>query len=571
MAAKRKIIGLDVGRHAVKLAWAERRGGTPHVTRTETLRLPPGTADVKSVVLPWLEQQKVAGSHCVIGIPGFQSMFQPFVLAPGDPRSLEDAAAMETVKFNEMASETMVYGFTPIALNEGEKRLLLAMARPTLLDHLLAWGRDAGVQLVDIVPTPVALSKSLGGIADTETSPTLILSIGHSSTDLAVVSPAAGLMFARAFASGGQVFTDRLARAQNMPAGQAENLKVTNGSLLPDTELAPTLKQAADAWLGEVEACLSVYRSLYTGRTGEIRKVLVTGGASKLPGLVPSVSARLDVPAEAVSEVHAGHAGMQDAGAFAVAAGLAFCGLESHEDHISLLPQDVRDELTFKRQKPFWIAAGLMAVLIFGASLVGGFRDFRKQAAQLQRYKADLKKRQELVQQIETLRHRNEQVHAAGRPLRTLIGAGPVMRRLIGVVAEQKAGRDRITMISDADSYFFEADWDEEKAEKLGMRERRRKAKRGEERVASKGIERVIVEGYTRDLGLARVKEMIHVLRSKPYVTRADLLSDDKLVGGTQEWSSLGRLFVIDVSIDTRWDMAGDTAADDTTDDKNEA
>jgi hypothetical protein len=112
-------------------------------------------------------------------------------------------------------------------------------------------------------------------------------------------------------------------------------------------------------------------------------------------------------------------------------------------------------------------------------------------------------------------------------------------------------------MICDADCYFFETEWDEEKETKLGMREKRERAKRAEEQVACKGIERIIVEGYTRDVGLSRVKELIQVLRSKPFVRSADLLSDDKLVGETAEWSQLGRLFVIDVGINTLADGPG--------------
>lgn len=551
MAAKRTVLGLDIGRHAVRLVWAEMRGGKPRVTRTESLRLPPATADTKGVILPWLEQHKVAGSACVIGIQGFQSMFQPFVLAPGDPRSLEDAAAMETVKFNDMASETMTYGFTPVSLNEGEKRLLLAMARPTILNQILAWGTDAGLRIMDIVPTPIAMCKSIETTIQEEDGPVLVVGIGHSSTDVAVYSRSAGLMFARAFPSGGQLFTDRVARTRGVPGPAAEKLKIDKGSILPDTELAEPLKQVADAWIGEVDACLGVYRSLYTGRSGELQKLIVTGGGSQLHGLATYAGARMELAVEAASETIEGHAGIEGIADFSVAAGLAFCGLGHGDEHISLLPQGVRDELTFKRQKPFWIAACVMAALIFGASLAGGFRDYRRQADRLSKDKASLRRRQELVTQIERLRFRNRQIRAASAPLRTLMGASPVMRDLISVIAEQKSPRDRITMICDADCYFFETEWDEEKATKLGIREQRERAKRAEERVASKGIERVIVEGFTRDVGLSRVKDLIQVLRSKPFVTSADLLSDDELVGETAEWSQMGRLFVIDVGINS--------------------
>jgi len=158
MARKGTVVGIDIGQYAVKAVWAERRGGTPIVTRMESLRLPTDRSDSGNIIGPWIEKMGIPAFPCVIGLPGAQSIFQPLFLPPEDLRTFEQATAMEVVKFNEMASETMIYGFSPISINPGERRLILSMARPSVLHDALGRARTLGLDVIDIVPTPAAAS-----------------------------------------------------------------------------------------------------------------------------------------------------------------------------------------------------------------------------------------------------------------------------------------------------------------------------------------------------------------------------------------------------------------------------
>lgn len=553
MPAKRTIVGLDIGRAVVKAAWAESRGGVPRVVRTESLKLPPGVLDTRGVLLPWLEQQRIAQYPCVVGIPGDKAMFQPFMLPPGDPRSLDDAANMETVKFNEMASETMVYGFTPIELNPGEKRLLLAMARPSVLSQYLSLQKEAGLNIVDAVPTPAALFRALhtaNGAAGEGV--TLYLGLGHSATDLAIAGSQSGLLFARAFASGGQVFTDRLAREGRLAGAVAEAAKIERGSLLPDADTAPALRQAADQWLTEVESCLSVYRNLFRGRNTEIARVVLCGGAAALPGLAAYTAAKLGLQQVALASELKDRQGLQAPMTFATAAGLALCGLDPDGTHISLLPADMRDELMFRRQKPHWIGSAVIAALILAVSLAGGLYVYRRQSADLRGQKASLKRRQDLVTEIERIHARSSQILQMAAPVERMAKGGPALRRLISLVGEKKSARDRITLICDADSYFFDEDLAPVDTRTMGMRERKRREQMETSRMSNAGISNAVIRGYTRESSLTTVKQLITDLRAADFVANADLLSDDKLVGEqameTNVWRR-GRPFVIEVSL----------------------
>lgn len=551
MAAKKTTVGLDIGRYSVKAAWAESRGGPPVVTRTEHLRLPLGGVDAKNVIMPWIEGQKIASHPCIINLPGTQCMFQPFTLPPGDPRSLEDAAAMEAMKFNDIASETMTYGFTPIEINPGEKRLLMGMARPSVLDGVLSIAREPGLEIIDVVPTPVALFRVMRDTAKTD-NVAMFIDIGGSETNIAIGSDQKGLMLARAFASGGQLFTDALARESRVAGAQAENQKVREGSLLPDGMHADVLRSAADMWLSEVESCLSVYQSLFPGSNSNIGRIVVTGGASELPGLPEYIEAKLGTGVT-VAEAVKNATTIDDPANYAVASGLALSCFESTGEHISLLPAEIRDELMFKQKKPYWIASGVVAALIFGVSVAGGFRYGAKQSDHLREQKASLKRRQDLAIQIENLQKRTDMMLEMAAPVKTLLHSGPMIRDLLSLVAEKRATTDQILMISDADSYFYEEEWKEEEEEKtLGFRDRRRMEERNEQMNQREGIQRVLIKGLTRETSLSTVKQLITELKELDFVASADLLADDELVsvpGSTSEGRVSERSFVIDVSL----------------------
>ncbi len=552
MASKTTIVGLDIGRYSVKAAWAESRGGAPGIVRTEHLRLPLGGVDANSVILPWMQQHKIASHSCVIGLSGAQSMFQPFMLPHGDPRTLEDAASMEAMKFNDIASEAMTYGFTPIDLNPGEKRLLMAMARPSVLDGALSLGREQGLDVIDVVPTPVALFRVMRATA-TAAVPCMFMDVGGAETNIAVGSDQTGLMFARAFSSGGQLFSDALARENKVPGAQAENQKVREGSLLPDGLHAGVLRTAADMWLSEVESCLSVYSSLYPANKSSITRIILTGAASALPGLSEYIEAKLGVDVT-VAEAVKNTTGIDDPANFAIAAGLALSGFESSSEHISLLPAEIRDELMFKQKKPYWIAAGVVAALVFGISVAGGFRYGARQSKHLREQKASLKRRQELALQIENVRKGTGMMLEMAGPVKKLLGSGPMIRDLMSVVAEKRATTDQIIMISDADSYFFEKEWNEEEEDTLGFRDRRRLAEREEEIAEQIGIGRIVIKGLTRETSLSTVKQLITELTALDFVASADLLADDEVIvlpDGAAEGRISERPFVIDVTLVT--------------------
>ena len=205
---------------------------------------------------------------------------------------------MEVLKFNDIASEQMVYDATSAALQAGDKRLLIAMARPTLLNGVVGMARDLGLDVVDIAASPVAMFNALSDLPGTSAqAPSLMIDIGQSTTQVAVGTNRT-LLFARAFASGGQAFTDSAARQAKLPYLEAERVKVAQGRVAPDAPgaLDQGLTAAAGLWLREVEACLALHASIMPEADARPTRVILTGGGAALRGLPEFVQARLGLP-----------------------------------------------------------------------------------------------------------------------------------------------------------------------------------------------------------------------------------------------------------------------------------
>jgi len=497
-----------------------------------------------------------------VGIPGQQTMFQPFVLPPGDPRTEEQAASMEVVKFNEMASETMLYDLHPFELSPGERRLLVAMARPTVVDQLLGMAGGLGVNVVDVVPSPVALFSALETACEPHEEPVIYANVGHATTELAVGS-SAGLVFARSFSSGGRMFTEALARAGDLAYSRAEELKITEGFVpYPDSSTGAgekrlslksasaqsPLAQTTDLWLSEFQSCLSVYKSLFAEQRMQPKRIVLTGGASQLRGFREYIEQKAQLQTVHAEQVP-GSRKPEDATTYAVAIGLALSKLGAGPVSISLLPPSLREELELRRQKPYWIAAAVAGGLILAVSLVGGCRDLRRVKAELGAQRASLRRRQELVQQIEAVKAGTDQIRRMARPVRGLLHAAPLLRDLVTLVAETKDEDDQITMVCDADTYFKTNPLAPPDEEEIRSGRRRRDPSLNRDNLATNPVcERVIIEGFTKQSNLSTVKGLIASIKEADYVESADLVSDDKLVDPVTRYSARDmRRFVIEV------------------------
>lgn len=523
--AVKTILGFDCGTHTIKVVWAERLRRGFQITKSDTLRVPAGNGGSAAFVASWAEKNGLGKIPCVVGIPAQQVLFQPFSMQPDDPRTTEQAAAMEVARYSDMASEQMVHDAAPVKVSDHQKHVLLVMSRESQVEQVLSNAKRYGLDVIDMVPSPVALYNSMEYRNQSRESTTLYVNVGASCSEIAI-GTGGGLLFARSFAIGGQMFTDAIARSSNQSYAMAEERKLNASEPVPPGVLAPVMS----LWIAELNACMAVYRNQFPERRLHPGKIVLTGGGACLRGFPDAVSAALNIPAARV-DAQPRATPADNPMIFSVATGLAQAALGHTASRIRLLPPRVRDELSFRQQKPWWLAAALVAAAILGLSVAAGVYDSKRWREIMTNQNASLARRQELAKQFYHARMQADAIQGMAIPVGALLRTGVVVRELISLMAAAKAKDDWITLISDSAFYSMpptEAPPDGEAV--ADTRERRTPRKQPVEAPGVNKVERVIVEGYTKTADFTTVKELIAKIQQAPFVEKADLLSDDRLV-----------------------------------------
>ncbi|MFZ4396779.1 MAG: pilus assembly protein PilM [Kiritimatiellia bacterium] len=545
MPRTRNIVGLDIGTRTVRAVWMQLQGTTPRVLRVESFALPLDAPDASQLIRSWLSKVGLNNAFCAVGLSGGSTIFQPGRIPHSDPRTPQQAAAMDLIQFNEMAGDTMRYDVHAFhAPSEpGHTLYLLSMARPVAIERMLQSAQLLGVRPADLIPSSVALYNALEPLAGPHTQPWVYLDIGHQQTDVAI-GFAAGLLFARSVPIGGRAFTDAVATAASLSPTQAEARKHADGGL-DDPTLGPALTAVADRWTAQVNSCLGVYRNQFSGSAFAPGQVVLTGGGAQLRGLVAHLSAQLRIPAMHAADLP-GAASAPDTrlwlGSADLAAGLATTALESVPARVSLLPAKLRDEIVFKEKKGYWVAAAVFVALALGLFTAYGFSAISEANHKMRAEQKRLQYCEELARQIKEKQALCDQIRTRAEPVLQILSGGPLARDTLTLVANSINTNDWISLFCDEASYLPQAaettppKTPPRRSPFALFRDLRAAAPAAATRSLPpppiKGISKpnFIIEGYTPDPSLGTVKEMLKRLRTATLIAKADLLADDRVL-----------------------------------------
>jgi type IV pilus assembly protein PilM len=248
-----------------------------HMARFKTKNVMLGVGNqrvvVREVSVPWLEDKELR-----------QSL--PFQVQEFVPISIEDAL-LDYYVIEEFESD-----------NRRMVRLLLVAAQKAMIEQMVHAVEDAGLRPVGLDLIPFAILRSVGttGFSDLQGEDggdEAVIDVGADVTSICV--HAAGVpRFVRVLPAGGSDITSAVAKVLNMQPEEAERLKRgAGGSVSKETseEARTAIGARAASFVDEIRSSLDFYSSQVQG--GRIRRVLLTGGGSKLHGLLDMLGDRL--------------------------------------------------------------------------------------------------------------------------------------------------------------------------------------------------------------------------------------------------------------------------------------
>ena len=175
----------------------------------------------------------------------------------------------------------------------GKMDVLLVAAPLTLTKKYLKILADAGLEAVGLETETLAASRSLVG-SDPKTPTTLVANIGAATTDISIVSRGF-IRFTRSISTGGEAFARAVSQELGFEIDRAREYMRSYG--LEESQLEgkvmKAIKPIFDVVVSEIKRSLAYYATHCQGDS--IRRVVVSGGAADLPGVLVYLAATLNL------------------------------------------------------------------------------------------------------------------------------------------------------------------------------------------------------------------------------------------------------------------------------------
>jgi len=283
-------------------------GGRSELVSLGQVGLPP-RAVVDGVILD-LPAVRAALERCVkeggfspgdvyLGIAGLRAITREIEMPLVPDSEIDAAVRLQALDVIPFAVDKALISARPLEETVGpngvpERRVLIAAAHRDLVDPLIEVVTAAGLRAVSVEPTSSAMIRALFDPATAAEGPEAIISIGAGLTTVAVHEGGVP-HFVRTIAEGGDTVTAAIAGALDLPIADAEVTKRNLDQSTPHVRVSlGAARDASMSLIGELRSSIDYYATL-TGRS-PVRRVVVTGGGSRLFGFVEQLQQQLRVP-----------------------------------------------------------------------------------------------------------------------------------------------------------------------------------------------------------------------------------------------------------------------------------
>ena len=291
--------GLDIGSHSIKAVQLSGSMERPEFVAAGQIDTPPQAASQPGVTDDDAAAEAIANSlralhkeahfstdRVVIALPESQIFTRVVELPSIKPEEVKNAITWEAEQYvpipiSEVKLDWQVLGNTS---KTGKVEVLLVAAPTSLIERFMKIIRMAGLTPISLETEITSVVRSL--VQRIEGAPTtMVVSIGASTTDLSIVSTGR-ISFTRSISIGGQALARGVAQELGFEIDQATEYMKTYG--LDPTSLEGKVMQAIkpifDVIVNEIRRVLAYYSTKHPELP--VKRLVVTGGTAKLPGLV---------------------------------------------------------------------------------------------------------------------------------------------------------------------------------------------------------------------------------------------------------------------------------------------
>ena len=294
----RRVVGLDIGSSAIKeVELKPKDGGRSYeLVSLGSEPLAPDSivdgaimdaASVADSIERLLNAQRIRSKDVATSLGGGAVIVKTISLPAMTPEELAESIYWEAephIPF-DIREVSLDYDVIEPSRSGGTMQVLLVAAKKDVIAAYTSVIVRAGRTpvIVDVEAFALQNCHELNYEPDPDKLVALA-AVGASRTSIHILRGSVSL-FSRHVAIGGNAHTLALQRELNLPFGRAEDLKRSGASEghSPSDVLAP-LQAVSESLVAEMERTFGFFRS--TGSGDRFERILVTGGASRTPGLI---------------------------------------------------------------------------------------------------------------------------------------------------------------------------------------------------------------------------------------------------------------------------------------------
>lgn len=315
MPKQESYLGIDIGKDSIKIVELENQKGRPKLITygytDEILDISQGgildnTDMAVNAIKRVCQKSRTISNKVVAALPVsliFNSIISLHNIPKKDlkkPKSLTSFVHWEAKKIIPMPIEEMILDWkilptteeasstskeAPKSSDEKIKTvpILLTAAPKTLVNKYIEIFKRCKFTLLSLETESFALVRSLIG---NDKSTVMIVDIGAVNTDISIVKNGISYL-TRSIDIGGNSITRKLSENLNITLEEAEQLKKDVGIVtesLTEVSTQRLMENLLSPIVSEIKYCFEVFKS-QEGFTGNIEKILMTGGSSLLPNL----------------------------------------------------------------------------------------------------------------------------------------------------------------------------------------------------------------------------------------------------------------------------------------------
>lgn len=237
------------------------------------------TNDIARALRGIFQEIHTTEKKAIFAISDFSSFFTTFDLPPMKEKELGDAVRFEARRHVPMPLSEVVLDWQLLEKTKENHayRVLLVAVPKEVVNYYEEIARFAGLKLVAL---EAEIFGNIRSYLKEEKEPVVLIDIGSHTTTVSAVAGAM-LRISHTLNVGGNNFTDRVAKSLDIDYEAAEQEKMRKGIHLTQ-ENVQILLPLVDLISAEISRVLEGFERQ---RVGAVRKIVLSGGSSKLLGL----------------------------------------------------------------------------------------------------------------------------------------------------------------------------------------------------------------------------------------------------------------------------------------------